>query len=474
MTIGTQEYDELTNKIKTFMSEISNFQKISTENITKGSRESANRAFQDKKRELEQLANQVDSYTTNIYKSSLDAFDRQVYEATEQLAKLVNNDKLSKQQRLQVEHAYSVTLEQIESSRAKEIERLEKESQKKRRDSLIEFYKLTKNDTKAAELELQKIKDDVEAMELTAAEKKEFIAQKEIEITIEKNIQKLKAKKEYYTAIGNLDRVRLIEAKIQELELQKVGASAEEARKRVFGDDLKKSNYNSLFSAIGLGEDIAGNLQSQVRAIAEFRESELQRLREYYQTTEELAEAHSEAMVRFDEAKFNATISTAIVGFSTLGSLLKQFNDLTENKSKTAARVMQGIAASEAIVKTYLAAQNAFASAPDPITGAIMSGIAIAQGMLNVAAIKRQKFHSGGVVGGSGEVDATLLSGEGVLSRSGMRALAEERLTQLNSGNSAVGGEAEIHIYNYFDKNQILEVIKSRSGRSIINEIQAS
>jgi len=69
---------------------------------------------------------------------------------------------------------------------------------------------------------------------------------------------------------------------------------------------------------------------------------------------------------------------------------------------------------------------------------------------------KRKKFHSGG------EVSATLLEGEGVLNRAGMRSLGVDNLNKLNRGEQAGGGTV---INNYY-----IQTIDERSFRERLQQ----
>ena len=132
------------------------------------------------------------------------------------------------------------------------------------------------------------------------------------------------------------------------------------------------------------------------------------------------------------------------------------------------------------MISTYASAQEAY-RVGGPYLGPVLSAIAIAQGLMNVAQIKAQKYHSGGVVGeagsgvgyiggslAAGEVPAILQTGEGVLSRQGM-----SNLEALNLGllGQATPQNQEIVILNQVSDGVMEEYLQSRTGRKVIKNI---
>ena len=102
---------------------------------------------------------------------------------------------------------------------------------------------------------------------------------------------------------------------------------------------------------------------------------------------------------------------------------------------------------------------------------------------MNVAMIKAQKYHSGGVVGeagsgvgyiggnlAAGEVPAILQTGEGVLSRQGMSNLEALNLGLLGQANT-VPQNQEIVILNQVSDGVMEEYLQSRTGRKVIKNI---
>ena len=110
---------------------------------------------------------------------------------------------------------------------------------------------------------------------------------------------------------------------------------------------------------------------------------------------------------------------------------LGQISDIAGKETK----VGKAAAIAQATINTYLAASNAFASAGNPILGAIMAAIAVAGGLIQVAKIANTKTNvpkfARGVIGldGAGtatsdSIDAKLSRGESVMTARATKAFA--------------------------------------------------
>ena len=142
-------------------------------------------------------------------------------------------------------------------------------------------------------------------------------------------------------------------------------------------------------------------------------------------------------------------------------------------KSKKAFIAMQALQVAAATISTYksatLAYESAFLPIPtpaSPILGGISAAAAIAAGLANVAQIKAQTFHTGGMVGPTGnklrndEVPAILQTGEVVLNRN---EVAQAQAAPAQSGETV--------IINSMDPAVIESWASSRAGRKVIRNI---
>nr|MBP3725109.1 hypothetical protein [Campylobacter sp.] len=218
---------------------------------------------------------------------------------------------------------------------------------------------------------------------------------------------------------------------------------------------------------MGYEDNEALKFQLRLDQIDEFQAGELERIENHYALLEQNAQNHANKQAEIERAKMQSIMSASGAGFDMLGSLAQSFYTLSGNQNKDAMRAYQALMVGKAIVNTYTAATNAYASSGNPYLGAAMAAVAIAQGMAQVAMIKAQKFHTGGFVSGLGndEVPAILQTGEGVLSRKGMA-----NLDTLNLGQ-ARDDDGGVTIINSFDNNVFEQWATSRIGRKTLKNI---
>ena len=122
-----------------------------------------------------------------------------------------------------------------------------------------------------------------------------------------------------------------------------------------------------------------------------------------------------------DEIEAQEKLKNAKIGIAsdTIGALIA-FNDAFAAKNEKQARrqfqINKGLQIAQALISTYQAANNAFATASaSPITSVfpaypfIQAGLAVAAGLAQVAKIKATQFDGGG--GGGGSASASIASG---------------------------------------------------------------
>lgn len=132
-----------------------------------------------------------------------------------------------------------------------------------------------------------------------------------------------------------------------------------------------------------------------------------------------------------------------------IGVSFKDMLSVAAKVSKDAARVLQAISIGEAIMHTAVAVTSALKQ-PFP-WNLVLASILAAKGAAEVAVIRGQKFHTGGMIKGglrNDEVPIVAQTGEGILSRRGMSALGgEQNLDRLNRGQVMAGGDTTVNIY---------------------------
>ena len=418
----------------------------------------AKKAIQDKKK----LEDDYYDYIADLAKSSTeDKVDQEILAEAYKYQKFLDEHKLNLEQKTALEKAFTGTIERIQLDG-------QKESLKKQQDALLEYYKSVGNTTAAAEIELAKYKESINDLSLGDMQKKEMIATMEKDLEREKLLKQLDFNEEYYKAVGDMANANAIAQEKYALQLEKQGYSKDKIAKMAYGSNSQKSNYDTMYSSVGIDTGLAGQMQDRLKSIDTFQETERKRIEAYYALLEQNNENHQAKMAEIDQMQFSSRLATASTGFSSLASLSKMFYDASDGQNKVALRTYQAFSVAQAMINTYTAASKALATG-GPYMGPAMAAIAVAQGMAQVAMIKAQKYHSGGfVTGTTDEVPAILQREEGVLSRKGMKNLDA---LNLGTASSSSSGSQQITIVNSIDPAIMEQYVTSRSGRKVIKNI---
>jgi hypothetical protein len=86
-------------------------------------------------------------------------------------------------------------------------------------------------------------------------------------------------------------------------------------------------------------------------------------------------------------------------GLDAIANLAGAFAGQSEKSQRRAFNVQKAAGIASATIDTYKSAQAAFASAGNPILGAVFAAIAVAAGIANIAKISKTKFEGGGGAG---------------------------------------------------------------------------
>lgn len=326
-----------------------------------------------------------------------------------------------------------------------EISKNNKESQEKRKQQQQEYAKqrvetarqiedtnialmddgITK-ELKANEVKYQRlIEDNKKNSKLTAEEKKTIDLQlQEQEFNEKKAIQnkydeetKLalvtseKAKTEEKKKLEDEEKTRLAEANKLKAE---IGKTEEEL-------ELQKIRENYAAKRAIAGEDSALLL-----ALNEEEKNKLTETNEKYRKKEEE-----------DEAKLNAQKIEAVQsGLSTIGNLAEAFAGKSKASQKKAFQVQKAANIASATIDTYKSATSAFASAGNPILGAVMAAIAVAAGLINIKKISSTTFEGG--AGASGGGSATPASIPSMNPQTPMFSSGNDKANNLSSTNNGL------------------------------------
>ena len=371
-------------------------------------------------------------------------------------------------------------------STAKSAEQLQREYEAELRNE-IKKYELLKDyeNKKIKERELKTL--EYKRLGLSEVEMAQVFADEELEIEKEnlrkqndERIKYLEKMSKYYEMLGDKSKAATFANEATALELENQGYSKEQIADMQFGEERRKDNYNALSSALGWNTGISEQMITRFNAIDEYLNQEKARIEAHYGQLSEMDTLYYEKKKALEQAHFTASLGNASTMFSGLGSLAKQYYDMSDGQNKSAFRAFQAFQVAQTIVSTYASAQKAYEQGA-PYLGPVLAAMAIAQGLMNVAQIKAQKYHTGGVVGeagsgtgyiggnlAAGEVPAILQTGEGVLSRQGM-----SNLEALNLGllAQATPQNQEIVILNQVSDGVMEEYLQSRTGRKVIKNI---
>ena len=405
----------------------------------------------------------------------------------EQIAKSGITDEIEAQKLIQAqkEQYFSRNSRTIKST-AKSAEQLQKEYEAELRNE-IKKYELLKDyeNKKLKERELKTL--EYQRLGLSELEMAQVFADEELEIEKEnlrkqndERIKYLEKMSKYYEMLGEKAKAATFANEASALELENQGYSKQEIANMQFGEQRRGDNYNTLSSAMGWNTGISEQMLARFNAIDEYLNQEKARIEAHYGELSEMDARYYEKKKALEKAEFIASLGNASTMFSGLGALAKQYYDLSDGQNKSAFRAYQAFQVAQTMISTYASAQEAY-RVGGPYLGPVLSAMAIAQGLMNVAMIKAQKYHSGGVVGeagsgvgyiggnlAAGEVPAILQTGEGVLSRQGM-----SNLEALNLGLLAQASpqNQEIVILNQVSDGVMEEYLQSRTGRKVIKNI---
>jgi hypothetical protein len=184
--------------------------------------------------------------------------------------------------------------------------------------------------------------------------------------------------------------------------------------------------------------------QKELEKYKSLKDQQLITDQEYEEKKSEVEKKYADINKQIKQQEINGKLSMA-------SNALGQLSEIAGKETK----VGKAAAVAQATINTYLAASSAFASAGNPILGAILAAIAVAAGLLQVQKIVSVKTDvpkfARGVIGlnGSGSetsdsIDAKLSRGESVMTAKATRAYAP----MLADMERSVGNKPNIHLRN--------------------------
>jgi len=220
-------------------------------------------------------------------------------------------------------------------------------------------------------------------------------------------------------------------------------------------DPLKSIEDQSAGFSLGgsFGDSGGGEAEQKAQLnqqLADLREQDIQNVRESEEKKKSLIGGFFESI--FDGGKKATKDEADNQGkrVTIFGETIALMTALQKSGSKEAFAISKGLAISESIINAHKGISRAFADHMFP-KSAIIAAIVGARAFAEVSAISSQKFHSGGLIGGSGsgsqkEVGITAQTGEGILSRRGVATLGADNLERLNNGQDIGGGGGGVTI----------------------------
>lgn len=151
--------------------------------------------------------------------------------------------------------------------------------------------------------------------------------------------------------------------------------------------------------------------------------------------SDEVAKKEKENIDKMSQARFAAAGASA----NLLGALAAMTKSGTK-VSRQEANIAKGLAIGEATINTFAGATRAYKDFPYPMS-AVISGLVVATGLANVAAIANQKFAKGGLIpAGERSITVNEAGQESVLNARATSRLGREGVDRLNRGEGGSSG----------------------------------
>ena len=303
--------------------------------------------------------------------------------ANEETAK---NNKESAQKRKQDQQEYAKqrleTARQIEDTN---IALMDDGINKELKSNETKYARLRADNAKNSKLTAEERKTiDLQLQEQEFNEKK-IINQKYVDLTLEENKQADAKKVELQDKLN-------AEQKVKDDEFNKLKAETGKT-----AQELELQKIRADFEAKRL---IAGEDSALLQALNDEEKKKLAETNDKFRKEEE-----------DKEAKLNAQKVEAVQsGLQTIGNLAEAFAGKSKASQKKAFQVQKAANIASATIDTYKSATSAFASAGNPILGAVMAAIAVAAGLINIKKISSTTFDggAGASAGGGGSATASI------------------------------------------------------------------
>lgn len=330
--------------------------------------------------------------------------------ANEETAK---NNKESAQKRKQDQQEYAKqrleTARQIEDTN---IALMDDGINKELKSNETKYARLRADNAKNSKLTAEERKTiDLQLQEQEFNEKK-IINQKYVDLTLEENKQADAKKVELQEKLN-------AEQKIKDDEFNKLKAETGKT-----AQELELQKIRADYEAKRL---IAGEDSALLQALNDEEKKKLAETNDKFRKEEE-----------DKEAKLNAQKVEAVQsGLQTIGNLAEAFAGKSKASQKKAFQVQKAANIASATIDTYKSATAAFASAGNPILGAVMASIAVAAGLINIKKISSTTFDggAGASAGGGGSATASIPT---MSPQTSMYSSGNDKANNLSSTNNGM------------------------------------
>lgn len=281
---------------------------------------------------------------------------------------------------------------------------------------------LKANETKYSRLRA----DNAKNSKLTAEERKTIDLQlQQQEFNEKKNIQS-KYDEETKLALVTSEKAKTDEkARLEEEEKKRL--EAVNKLKSETGKTAQELELQKIRADFEAKRAIAGEDSALLQALNDEEKKKLAETNDKFRKEEE-----------DKESKLNAQKVEAVQsGLQTIGNLAEAFAGKSKASQKKAFQVQKAANIASATIDTYKSATSAFASAGNPILGAVMAAIAVAAGLINIKKISSTTFDggAGASAGGGGSATASIPT---MSPQTSMYSSGNDKANNLSSTNNGM------------------------------------
>jgi len=262
------------------------------------------------------------------------------------------------------------------------------------------------------------------------------------------------------------------ERKTIDLQLQEQEFNDKKTINAKYDEETKQSLILSEKAKADEKVRLEGEEKTRLEAVAKLKEETgkteqekaLQKIRDEYKAKQDLAVGDSVLMAQLEaekNAKLTETndkyrdaekakekklqdekIQAVQGGLNAISSLAEAFAGSSKESQKKAFKVQKAVNIANATIDTYKSATSAFASAGNPILGAVFASIAVAAGLANVKKIASTTFEGGG--GGASSGGGGASSVPTMNPQTSMYSSGNDQANNLSSNNNGMQNQPTI------------------------------